>query len=93
MNKIFDTHVENKSKAQLSQKTVKKSQHSFSVLPLPFCKPNKKLFLNMPSIDMVKNVKANCNFLNKSIETSSKTKKKWILIRKHWYKFESILKP
>ena len=61
--------------------------HNFSVLPLPFCKPNKKLFLNMPDINMVKNVKANCDLVNESIETSLQTKKKWILIRKQWYKF------
>ena len=37
----------------------------------------------MPDIDMVKNVKANCDLVNESIETSLQTKKKWILIRKH----------
>ena len=41
----------------------------------------------MPDIDMVKNVKANCDLVNESIETSLQTKKKWILIRKQWYKF------
>ena len=52
-----------------------------------FCKPNKKLFLHMPDIDMVKNVKVNCDLMNESIEGSLQTRKKWILIRKHWYKF------
>ena len=70
------------------QKGVKKPRHNFSVLPLPFCKPNKKLFLNMPDIDMVKNVKVNCDSVNESIEASLQTKKKWVLIRKHCYKFE-----
>ena len=42
----------------------------------------------MQEIDMVKNVKANCDLVNESIEASLQTKKKWILIRKHWYKFE-----
>ena len=70
------------------KRVLKKRQHSFSVLSLPFCKPNKKLFLNKPVRDMVKNIKANCNFVNESIKTSSKTKKKWIFIRKHWYKLE-----
>ena len=37
---------------------------------------------------MVKNVKANCDLVSESIETSLKTKKKWILIREHWYKLE-----
>ena len=37
---------------------------------------------------MVENVKANCKLVIESIETSLKTKEKWILIRKHWYKFE-----
>ena len=45
-------------------KGVKKAVAQFSVLPLPFCKPNKKLFLNMPDIDMVKNVKASCDLVN-----------------------------
>ena len=65
---------------------LKKPQHNFSILPLPLCKPNNKLFLNMPN--MVKNVKANCDLINENIETSLQTKGKWILIRKHWYKFE-----
>ena len=43
MNKIFDTHVANKSKG-VPQKGVKKPQHNFSVLPLPFFKASKKLF-------------------------------------------------
>ena len=42
----------------------------------------------MLDIDMVKNGKANCDLMNESIEESLQTKKKWILIRKHWYKFE-----
>ena len=42
----------------------------------------------MLDIDMVKNVKANCDLVNESIEESLQTAKKWILIRKHWYKFE-----
>ena len=42
----------------------------------------------MLDIDMVKNVKANCELVNESIEESLQTKKKWILLRKHWYKFE-----
>ena len=37
---------------------------------------------------MVKNVKANCDLVSESIETSLKTKKKWILIMEHWYKLE-----
>ena len=38
---------------------------------------------------MVKNVKANCDLVSGSIETSIKTKKKWILIiMGHWYKLE-----
>ena len=68
------------------KRVLKKSQHNFFVLYLAFCKPNNKLFLNMP--DMVKNVKANCDLVNKSIEISLQTKEKWILIRKYWYKFE-----
>ena len=31
----------------------------------------------MPDIDMVKNVKANCDLVNESIETSLQTKKNW----------------
>ena len=65
-----------RERVSLPQKGVTKPQHKFSVLPLPFCKPNKKLFLNMPDIDMVKNVKANCDLVNGSIETSLQTKKK-----------------
>ena len=42
----------------------------------------------MPDIDMVKNAKENCDLVNKSIETSLQAKKKWILIKKHWHKFE-----
>ena len=49
---------------------------------------NKSLFLNMSDTDMVKYVKANFDVVNESIETSLQTKKKWMLIRKHWYKFE-----
>ena len=87
MNKIFDTRVENKSKGQLSPKrALKKPRHNFCALFLRFCKPNNKLFLNMP--DMVKNVKANWDFVNESIEISLQTKEKWILLRKHWYRFE-----
>ena len=56
------------------QKGVEKPRHNFSVLPLPFCKANNKLFLNMTN--MVKNVKANCDLANKSIETSLQTKEK-----------------
>ena len=41
----------------------------------------------MPDIDVVKNVKVNCDLMNESIEGSLQTRKKWILIRKHWYKF------
>ena len=67
---------------------LKKLWHNFPALPIPFYKPNKKLFQNMLDIDMVKNVKANCDLVNESIEESLQTKKKWILIRKHWYKFE-----
>ena len=70
------------------QKGVKKNTVQLSVLPLAFGKPNNKLFLNMPDTNLVKNVKANCDLVNESIETSLQTKKKWILIRKHWYKFE-----
>ena len=69
------------------QKSVlKKLRHNFCFLPLTFCKPNNKLFLNMPN--MGKNVIANCDLVNESIETSLQTKEKWILIRKLWYKFE-----
>ena len=42
----------------------------------------------MSDTDMVKYVKANCDVVNESIETNLQTKKKWMLIRKHWYKFE-----
>ena len=49
---------------------------------------NKSLFLNMSDTDMVKYVKANFDVVNESIETSLQTKKKWMLIRKHWYEFE-----
>ena len=70
------------------QKGVEEPRYNFSVLPVPFCKPNNKLFLNMPDKDVVKNVKANCDLVNESIETSLQTKKKFTLIRKHWYKFE-----
>ena len=73
MNKIFDTHVENKNKGQLSPKRVlKKPRWNFSGLSLPFCKPNNKLVLNMA--DMVKNVKANCDLVYESIDTSLQTK-------------------
>ena len=41
----------------------------------------------MPDIDIVKNVKANCDSVNESIEASLQTKR-WVLIRKHWYNFE-----
>ena len=40
-------------------------KHNFSVMPLPFCKPNNKLFLNMQN--MAKNIKANCDLVNESI--------------------------
>ena len=80
MNKIFDKHVEN----NFPQKGVEKAQ--FSVMPLPFCKPNNKLFLNMQN--MAKNIKANCDLVNESIDTCLQIKKKWILIRKHWYRFK-----
>ena len=70
------------------QKGVKKNTVQLSVLPLAFGKPNNKLFLNMRDTNLVKNIKANCDLVNESIETSLQTKKKWILIRKHWYKFE-----
>ena len=39
-------------------------------------------------MDIKANVKANCDLVNESIEASLHTKKKWILIRKHWYKLE-----
>ena len=61
-------------------------KHNFSVMPFPFCKPNNKLFLNMQN--MAKNIKANCDLVNESIDTCLQIKKKWILIRKHWYKFK-----
>ena len=74
---------------------MKKPQHNFSVssyfsisffLSLPFGKPNNKLFQDMA--DMVRNVKVNYDLVTESIETSLQTKEKWILISKHWYKFE-----
>ena len=37
---------------------------------------------------MVKNIKANSDFVIESFGTSLQTKQKWILIRKDWYKFE-----
>ena len=42
----------------------------------------------MADIDMVKNVKANCDMVNESIKASLQTKRKLILIRKHGHKFE-----
>ena len=58
------------------EKGVKKNTVQLSVLPLPFGKPNNKLFLNMPDTNLVKNVKENCDLANESIETSLQTKKK-----------------
>ena len=40
-----------------SLKHNKNPRHNLSVLPLPFCKLNEKLFLSIRDIDMVKNVK------------------------------------
>ena len=40
----------------------------------------------MPNI--VKNVKANSDLVIGSIQTILQTKQKWILVRKHWCKFE-----
>ena len=52
-------------------KTVlKKPRYNISVLPVPFCKPNQRFFLHMPHIDMVKNVKTNCDLVNESTERS-----------------------
>ena len=67
---------------------LKKPRHNFSVLPLPFCKPNKKLFLNMADINMVKNVKANCDLVNGSMEASLQTKKKMDTNQETLYNFE-----
>ena len=36
----------------------------------------------MRDIDVVKNVKANCDLVHESVETSLQTQEKWILIRK-----------
>ena len=38
--------------------------------------------------NMAKNIKANCDLVNESIDTCLQIKNKWILIRKHWYKFK-----
>ena len=67
---------------------LKKPRHNFSVLPLPFCKPNEKLFLNMAGTDMVKNVKANRDLVNGSMEASLQTKKKMDTNQETLYKFE-----
>ena len=58
-----------------SLKHNKKPRHNYSVLPLPFCKLNEKLFLSMRDIDMVKNVKTNCDLMNKSVEQVYKLRK------------------
>ena len=70
------------------KRVLKKPRYNFSVLPVPFCKAGKRFFLHMPHIDLGENVKTNCDLVNESTERSLQTKKKWMLIKKHWYKFE-----
>ena len=62
-------------RVRFPQKGVKKNTVQFSVLSLPFGKPNNKLFLNMPDTNVVKNVKANCDLVNESIEQVYKLRK------------------
>ena len=51
-----------RARVSFPQKGVEKTAAQFFCFASFFCKQNKKLFLNMPDIDMVKNLKANCDF-------------------------------